>query len=117
MDYKQTPPPGWETRTPDEWAREAGNAHGMLRTATHYAPELVGMFRAWAAAWEARRNQWEACKGDAEKHALAAIKAAADGRNDDARRSFHLAVQAEGDARGVRALPYRSFLETIPNLE
>jgi len=117
MDYKQTPPPGWETRTPDEWDREAFNAQAMYRNALHYAPELVGMFRAWAVAWEARNKQWEACKRDAEEHARASITAAADGRNDDARRSFHLAVQAEGDARGVRALSYRSFLETIPNLE
>lgn len=117
MDYRQTPPPGWETRTPEEWAREAGNARGMLRTALHYAPDLVGMFRTWATAWDAREEVYRAADAGARASAHAAVLASVEGRGDEARRLFASAARAAECAREVRAVSYRSFLETIPNPE
>jgi hypothetical protein len=117
MDYRTVPPPTWATATPSEWEREANHARAMLRNATHYAPDLVAMFRAWATAWDERNAAWSACVRDVEAFGREAVKASADGRQADARRLFHRAVQAEGDARDVCAVTYPCFLETIPNHE
>ena len=118
MDYKQTPPPGWETRTPDEWERAAHEARAMGRTALHYMPDLVPMFTAWAAAWDERRAVFTAADKGARASAHAAVVASVEGRPDEARSLFASAARAAECAREVRGLvPYRSFLETIPNRE
>lgn len=118
VDYRDIQPPGWDARTPDEWVREAQNARGMGRTALHYAPGLVGMFDAWARAWDERHATWKAADDGARASAHAAVVARVEGRVDDARRLFASASHAAAVAREVRgALSYRSCIETNPNRE
>jgi len=118
MDYTTNPPPGWDTRTPDEWVREAQNARAMGRYALHHAPGLVGMFDAWARAWDERHATWKAADDGARMSAHAAVVASMEGRADDARRLFASATHAAAVEREVRgALSYRSCIETNPNRE
>lgn len=115
MDYRNTPPPGWETRAPSEYAREADRARAMLRTALHYAPDLVEMFRAWAHAWEARSTRYGLAVATSEHAGKLAVAATLAGRNAEARRHYRDAVDAARDAEEARASSYPSYLETIPN--
>jgi hypothetical protein len=118
MDYTTTPPPGWDTRTPDEWERAAHEARAMGRTALHYMPDLVPMFTAWAAAWDERRAVFTAADKGARASAHAAVVASVEGRGNDARRLFESAARAAECAREVSGpVSYRSLLETIPNRE
>lgn len=117
MDYRTVPPPRWGTATPEEWAREADYARGMLRTATHYAPELVEMFRAWAAAWEARKNTYDKAHAVAVKEAVTSVRLMSHGLRDEAERAYALAMDACKMEREAMALFYPCFLETIPNHE
>ena len=117
MDYRTVAPPTWATATPSEWEREAHHARAMLRNATHYAPDLVAMFRAWATAWEERNAIYRAADGGARASAHAAVLASVEGRADEARRIFASAARAAEVARDVCAVTYPCFLETIPNRE
>ena len=118
MDYRDIQPPGWDARTPDEWVREAQNARAMGRYALHHAPGLVGMFDAWARAWDERHETWKAADDAARSSAHAAVVASVEGRADDARRMYATASHAASVAREVRgALSYRSCIETNPNHE
>ncbi len=117
MDYKTTPPPGWETRTPETWANEAHHAQAMGRFALHHAPELVGMFAAWSTAWTARAREYATWTERAQEHASDAVADTVAGRREDARRSFAHAVAAAERAAAVLYVSYRSYLETIPNPE
>lgn len=117
MDYRTVPPPTWATATPSEWEREAHHARAMLRNATHYAPDLVAMFRAWATAWTARAREYATWTERAQDHAADAVAATVAGQREDARRSFGHAVAAAERAAAVVSVSYRSYLETIPNPE
>lgn len=70
MDYTTNQPPGWDTRTPEEWVREAQNARAMGRYALHHAPGLVGMFDAWARAWDERHATWKAADDGADRKSV-----------------------------------------------
>lgn len=118
MDYRTVEPPAWDTALPAEWSDKAHKARAMARNASHYAPELVEMFDAWARAWNERYATWKAADDGARASAHAAVIASVEGRADDARRMFASAARAAETAREVRGdLLYRSFLETIPNGE
>ena len=117
MDYRTVEPPAWDTALPEEWSDKAHKARAMARNASHYAPELVDMFNAWANAWDARARDYSTWTDRAKDHTADAIAEALEGRKEEVRRSFAHAVAAAERARACSSVLYRSFLETIPNGE
>lgn len=115
MDYVSVPPPEWDTAPAGEWRERAIGARAMARYASAMLSDLEPMFSAWAAAWEWRKANYEACVKLRKHHALAAVEASASGDAEVARQHYALAVEASRAMADVCASSYRSYLETIPN--
>lgn len=115
MDYRTVPPPTWATAIPSEWEREAHHARAMLRNATHYAPDLVGMFGAWASAWDARLQAYKMAREEAEREAAHSVRFMSRGMREEAEMAYQRATAACKREHDAILLTYPCFLETIPN--
>jgi hypothetical protein len=89
----------------------------MGRYALALDPELVGMYTAWADAWEARASMYEEATQGVRTAAVVAVQSSVSGDRVNAERYFSVAKRWEEARRSAVALSYRSCIETNPNRE